>query len=216
MSKNLEFKTFSLKIDDVDDKGLIRGYASTFGNVDLGMDVVVKGAFKKSLKETSGKIPILKDHDPYQPIGLNLRGEEDDKGLWVEGKLNLDIQAARERYALVKQFAEADRPMGLSIGYMTIKAEPDRDKPMIRKLVELKLFEYSVVVFPMNTQAMIESAKGLVGIDRANFAIQQLKANGISESELMLALGKQAAPAKDDPTISQSLGKLLETIRKNT
>ena len=46
-----EYKTFELKLDDAEPKGLIRGFASTFGNIDLGADVVDKGAFKKTLKE---------------------------------------------------------------------------------------------------------------------------------------------------------------------
>jgi len=62
--KTMQFKTFPLEIKDVDTQGTIRGYASTFGNVDLGLDIVDKGAFKKSLKENSGVFPILADHSP--------------------------------------------------------------------------------------------------------------------------------------------------------
>lgn len=55
-----EIKTFDFKVDATDVKsGLIRGYASTFGNIDLGDDIVEQGAFKKTLKETGGKWPIL-------------------------------------------------------------------------------------------------------------------------------------------------------------
>jgi len=210
----VEFKTFSLKLDDVDTQGTIRGYASTFGNTDLGFDVVSKGAFKKSIKESGGKFPILADHDPTKQIGWNFRAEEDDTGLFVEGKLDLNVQSAREKYSLAKTAMSLGAKMGLSIGYMTIKAEPDRDKPMIRHLKELKLFEYSIVTFPMNTEAMITSAKSLAGVDRARYLITELSKSGVSRDEIEQALHFEAAKPPEDPNqMIQSLDKLLKDLR---
>lgn len=176
---NIQYKTFALKVDDMDENGMIRGYASTFGNVDQGLDVVSKGAFKKSLKENGGVFPILADHNPSDHIGWNKRANEDDSGLFVEGKLDLNVQKAREKYSLAKTALSLGAKMGLSIGYMTIKAEPDRDRPMVRHLKELKLFEYSIVTFPMNTEAMITSSKSLATVDKTKFIIQQLLEQGI-------------------------------------
>lgn len=214
MSK-VEFKTFSLKLDDVDSQGTIRGYASTFGNIDLGFDVVDKGAFKKSIKESGGgKIPILADHDPSKQIGWNFRADEDDTGLFVEGKLDLNVQAAREKYSLAKTALTLGAKMGLSIGYMTIKAEPDREKPMVRHLKELKLFEYSIVTFPMNTEAMITSAKSLVGVDRAQYLLSELAKQGVSRDEMKQALQVEAASNPEDPNqMIQSLDRLLKAIK---
>lgn len=210
----VEFKTFSLKLDDVDSQGTIRGYASTFGNIDLGFDVVDKGAFKKSIKESSGKFPILADHDPSKQIGWNFRAEEDDTGLFVEGKLDLNVQSAREKYSLAKTAMTLGAKMGLSIGYMTIKAEPDREKPMVRHLKELKLFEYSIVTFPMNTEAMITSAKSLAGVDRANYLLSELAKSGVSRDEMKIALQVEAATNQEDPNkYIQSLDALLKSMK---
>jgi HK97 family phage prohead protease len=210
----VEFKTFSLKLEDVDSDGLIKGYASTFGNVDLGFDVVDKGAFKKSIRESSGKFPILADHDPSKQIGWNFRAEEDDTGLFVEGKLDLNVQSAREKYSLAKTAMEIGAKMGLSIGYMTIKAEPDREKPMVRHLKELKLFEYSIVTFPMNTEAMITSAKSLAGVDRAQYLLSELAKSGISRDEMKTALQTEAALNQEDPNrYIQSLDSLLKSMK---
>jgi HK97 family phage prohead protease len=209
----VEFKTFSLKLDDVDTQGTIRGYASTFGNIDLGFDVVDKGAFKKSIKESAGKFPILADHNPSKQIGWNFRAEEDDTGLFVEGKLDMNVQDAREKYSLAKTALSIGAKMGLSIGYMTIKAEPDRDKPMVRHLKELKLFEYSIVTFPMNTEAMVTSAKSLAGVDRATYLITELTKSGVSREEIEQALHREAAAPKVDPKIIQSMDNLLKTLR---
>jgi HK97 family phage prohead protease len=210
----VEFKTFSLKLDDVDSQGTIRGYASTFGNIDLGFDVVDKGAFKKSIKESSAKFPILADHDPSKQIGWNFRAEEDDTGLFVEGKLDLNVQSAREKYSLAKTAMSLGAKMGLSIGYMTIKAEPDREKPMVRHLKELKLFEYSIVTFPMNTEAMITSAKSLAGVDRAQYLLSELAKSGVSRDEMKLALREEAATNQEDPNkYIQSLDALLKSMK---
>lgn len=210
----VEFKTFSLKLDDVDSQGTIRGYASTFGNIDLGFDVVDKGAFKKSIKESSGKFPILADHDPSKQIGWNFRAEEDDTGLFVEGKLDLNVQSAREKYSLAKTAMTLGAKMGLSIGYMTIKAEPDREKPMVRHLKELKLFEYSIVTFPMNTEAMITSAKSLAGVDRAQYLLSELAKSGVSRDEMKIALQTEAAQNQEDPNkYIQSLDSLLKSMK---
>lgn len=210
----VEFKTFSLKLDDVDSQGTIRGYASTFGNIDLGFDVVDKGAFKKSIKESSGKFPILADHDPSKQIGWNFRAEEDDTGLFVEGKLDLNVQSAREKYSLAKTAMNLGAKMGLSIGYMTIKAEPDREKPMVRHLKELKLFEYSIVTFPMNTEAMITSAKSLAGVDRAEYLLSELAKSGVSRDEMKIALQVEAATNQEDPNkYIQSLDALLKSMK---
>lgn len=177
------------------------------------MDVVDKGAFKKSIKESRGVWPILANHDPSNHIGYNMRAEEDEKGLYIEGKLNLDVQSAREKYSLAKQAMELGTNLGLSIGYMTIKAEPDRENMVIRHLKELKLFEYSLVTFPMNTAAMITSAKSLGGIDKANFILQELEKQGIKREELELALQKGAAPSNDPKKFLQSADELIKLMR---
>lgn len=214
MDKNIQYKTFELKLNDVEDEtGIIRGYASTFGNVDLGMDIVDKGAFKKSIKENNGVFPILSQHDPDKHIGWNMNASEDDTGLFVEGKLDLNVQEAREKYSLAKMALKLGAKMGLSIGYMTIKAEPDRNNGMIRRLKELKLFEYSIVTFPMNTEAMITAAKSLGGVDRASYLVQELIKQGVSREELGQALQAEAAFKSADPdSFVQSADRLIALL----
>ena len=154
-----EIKSFPFKIDQVGDTGEFTGYASTFGEVDLGGDVVEKGSFKKTLRETQGRVPILDHHDPTRQIGWNLEAREDDRGLLVRGLLDLNVRVARERHSLMKMAVQVGGRTGLSIGFRAIKEEPDKKNPMIRRLKEIQLFEYSVVTFPMNTQASVNSVK---------------------------------------------------------
>jgi HK97 family phage prohead protease len=176
---------------------------------------VDKGAFKKSIKESKGLWPILADHNPTAQIGWNLRAEEDDKGLFVEGKLDLNVQSAREKYSLAKTAMESGAKMGLSIGYMVIKAEPDREKTIVRRLKELKMYEYSIVTFPMNTAAMITQMKSATSPETQNWLknhLKQLKQQGITDAEIMMALQEEAAVDNESNNI-HSLQKLIEALK---
>jgi HK97 family phage prohead protease len=160
--KEKEFLSFKFKVDKAESDarvGYIEGYASTFGNVDLGDDIVERGAFTRTIKNNNGRFPILLDHDSTKQIGWNVEATEDDRGLKVKGMVNLITEEAQNRYELAKQAQELGTQMGLSIGYSTIKSEPDFQNQNIRRLKELKLYEYSFVTFPMNTMAGITAAK---------------------------------------------------------
>ncbi len=100
--------------------------------------------------------------------------------------------------------------MGLSIGYGTIKSEPDSSNSRIRLLKELKMYEYSFVTFPMNTEAMLTAAKGMGAIDKATYLLKHILNSGVSLSDLEIALRQEAAKKDFDPTrLSQSLDDLL-------
>jgi HK97 family phage prohead protease len=102
--------------------GSFSGYASLFGAVDLGRDVIEPGAFKASLKRRgAADVRMLYQHDPDQPIGRWLSIREDSHGLHVEGKLSLGVARAREVHELMKSGALD----GLSIGFQTL-ARPQR------------------------------------------------------------------------------------------
>lgn len=215
MKKELKYLTFPFELKEVDeeestDKGIIEGYASTFGNMDQGLDIVVKGAFTKTIKETGGIIPILADHMPTKQLGWNTKAKEDSTGLFVRGELDLNVQLAKERYSLAKSALKLGAPAGISIGYYTILSEMDKANPRIRLLKELRLFEYSLVTFPMNVEAMVTAAKSVGAIDKLKALIQYCKDESISAKDLEIALRNEAATVEFDPTkISQSLDTLL-------
>jgi HK97 family phage prohead protease len=150
-----------LELKELDEAGNFMGYASVFGNLDSYRDVMIPGAFEKTIKKSKGLLPILADHDPYKQIGWNTEAEEDTKGLKVTGQLNLEVQLAKERYALAKQAKEVGATMGLSIGYVTKVSEWDENK-RIRSLSEVDLWEYSFVTFPANTRATVMRVKSIM------------------------------------------------------
>ncbi|MGQ4272457.1 HK97 family phage prohead protease [Terrihabitans sp. B22-R8] len=137
--------------------GVIAGYASLFGETDLGGDLVVRGAFADSLRRNGAKrVRMLFQHDPMQPIGVWDEIREDSMGLRVRGRLALRVPRAAEIWALIQDGAID----GLSIGFKTIGARRD-PRTRVRRLEKVDLWEISVVTFPMLPEARIAAAKSL-------------------------------------------------------
>lgn len=149
-----------LDIKSITDEGVITGYGSVFGNKDRVDDVVVAGAFSKSLamhKKNNSSIKMFWQHNPSEPIGKWNSVEQDSKGLLVHGKLNMGVQRAREAYALLK---EGDIE-GLSIGYRVVNEEYDKSSG-VNLLKEISLFEVSIVSIAANQAAKIDEVKSMI------------------------------------------------------
>jgi HK97 family phage prohead protease len=134
----------------------VAGYASVFGVRDQGGDVVAPGAYAASLAalRTAGRrVKMLWQHDPAQPIGVWDEVREDGRGLHVKGRLLVDVARGREAVTLIG----AGAIDGLSIGYRVKRAERGPDG--VRRLLELELWEVSLVTFPMLPEARV-GAKG--------------------------------------------------------
>ncbi len=157
MDYGLEHKFVRLQGElQVTDGTRISGYASLFGKRDQGGDVVMAGAYAASLKALEakgGRVKMLWQHDPAQPIGIWDEVREDGRGLYVKGRLLTEVEKGREAVALIA----AGAIDGLSIGYRTVRAEKDGKGQ--RLLSELELWEVSLVTFPMLPDARV-GAKG--------------------------------------------------------
>lgn len=154
----MDTKRFNVaaEIKAVDDSGVIEGYGSVFGNLDSYSDIVAPGAFAKSLEEAkaSGRMPaMLWQHNPDEPIGVWTEMREDDRGLFVKGKL-AETQRGKEARELIKLGALT----GLSIGYTTRTYQVDRENDS-RVLTDVQLWEVSPVTFPANSEARITGVK---------------------------------------------------------
>ena len=140
----------------VDGDGVFEGYASLFGVADLGRDVVAPGAFAESLAKRGAKdVRLLWQHDPGAPLGRWLSIAEDRRGLRVRGKLSLAVERARDIHALMREGAVD----GLSIGFRVERARAERPTGL-RRLERLDLWEISIVTFPMQPGARVETVKG--------------------------------------------------------
>lgn len=144
-------------VTESDDAYRFTGYAAVFNNKDLGGDVILPGAFKKSLAE-HGMPLLLYNHKMEElPIGVIENAGEDRKGLLVEGELPKDDPVSRRVGIALKARKSGARALrGMSIGY---KAEQADRKNGVRYLEQIRLFEASFVNMPMNPLAGVETIK---------------------------------------------------------
>lgn len=173
----METKKFDFEIkaiEEDDNYWYVKGYASTFDDIDSYNDVVIKGAFKKSLKKRKPR--VLWQHNWAEPIGAPLITKEDDKGLYVEFKMPKADTFVAGRVMPQLKAGSID---SFSIGYVTQVSEYDQKKN-IRYLKEVDLYEFSLVTIPANENALVTAVKSrdIKAIDKA------LIMNRKSEAEL--------------------------------
>lgn len=137
----------------IDADGRFSGYASVFGRIDQGGDIVMPGAFRESLKARgTDRVRLLFQHDPKEPIGLWDEIAEDSFGLKVSGRLLDGVPRAASLRALIAQKAID----GLSIGFRAVRATRE-GRTGTRRLWAVDLWEISIVTFPMMDAARISS-----------------------------------------------------------
>lgn len=235
---NMDTKVYQSLLDievkaSKDSEGVKRfeGYLAYFGNVDSYGDVIVQGAFKKSLSDTEkeGKfIPVLEQHGgwgvtstDYTPVGYYEQLFEDEKGLYAKGVL-YDTVRGSDLYTLLKQAPKGS--MGQSIGFRIIgkkesTEEEYRQTGVKRYLTEIKLMEGSIVTFPANEMARVEDVKMAEAKKRRDLE-DHFKKNGFSASEAKKAvavLSKYEAPFGEAPEkeISEKSEEVLTSVAES-
>jgi len=164
-----------LSIKALSETGEIEGYGSTFGGEpDAYGDVIAAGAFTESLAghKAAGTMPkMLWQHDRHEPVGKWLEAAEDDRGLLLKGKLNLNVEKGRRAYEHLK----AGDIEGLSIGYRVKVYSVDEDTD-VWTLLKIDLREVSVVTEGANASATVH---GIKAARAAHEAIEKLKAGDL-------------------------------------
>lgn len=150
-----------MQIKAVSDAGAFEGYASIFDNVDLGYDVIEKGAFQEIVKTSDGKVLTLFQHDAYgysQSGGLPIGKadvEQDEKGLKFSSQLVMEDPFVQRVHTHLK----AKTLDGMSIGFDILPGGAEYTESGVRRLKALRLWEISVVTFGMNPKARVEAVK---------------------------------------------------------
>jgi HK97 family phage prohead protease len=213
MARRCERKFVDLVLDDVETDGTFSGYASLFGKVDLGKDVVERGAFARSLKARGASgIRMLFQHDPNEPIGAWTEIREDARGLFVRGRLAKEVGRARDVLNLMRGGALD----GLSIGFHAVRATRDPASG-VRRILEADLWEISVVTFPMLPEARIDTVKARRLPTIREFECWLTRDAGLTRSEARRVVSKGFASlvrGRDAATGPEAA--LLETIRQAT
>lgn len=136
----------------------ITGYLAHFGSVDYNNDVILKGAFEKTIRERGRELKFLNHHDFKQPHNRFSVLREDDKGLYFEVKM---VDGVSYSMDVLKLYA-AGVIDEQSIGFYAVKKET---KSGVRYLKEVKLGEGSNVTVAMNKNAKFMGFKSLTQDD---------------------------------------------------
>ncbi len=158
--------------------GSMEGHGAVFNNVDEGDDIILPGAFKKTLKDlrkAKKGVPLMERHiffggDSKDVVGLmpSEDMEETDKGLFIRAKF-LNIRAGQD--ARIK--AKSKSVTGLSIGFIPVRFDFDEiDGKQVRRLQEVKLIEITMTVIPMNQEALVLNAKSAIAMVKGIEEIQ--------------------------------------------
>lgn len=205
---------FEYKADaDEQEAGVFSGYGSIFGNKDLGNDVVVEGAFAKSIGRKGAKaVKLLYQHRQDEPIGVFDEIIEDRRGLKVKGRLAMGTQRGREVYELMKMGALD----GLSIGYRVDPKGVEYDeKGKRRYLKSVDLMEISAVTFPMNPRARVQAVKGA---ERTVREWEELlrDAGSLSRNEAKAAASAVAKVLEQRDAVKEETPEVLDALSRFT
>lgn len=156
----LVYKTTQLgSVIDADEKaGIVKGYASVFGNMDSDGDIITAGAYRKTISENRSRIKYLYQHDLEKPLGKMIHLEEDQKGLVFEAEIP-KTQLGKDVIELMKAGVITEN----SVGILPIQKQM---KDGYREISEVKLYEVSAVTLAANDQAMILDVKGNVDLEK--------------------------------------------------
>ncbi len=163
--------------------GIFEGFASTFGNVDRQDDVMVKGAFKNTLDDHDDRnrqIRMLSGHNRFDLIGgfPISKAKKEDRGLFVEGHVNLDTQSGAESFSLMKQGVLTD----MSIGFRILDSEMNDGRQFIK---DVELFEISLVTEPANQEAQITAIKSIIAFQDLPLASNSMIWNSDTARNIM-------------------------------
>jgi len=222
MSATLRRKQFAFEVKEVGADGTFAGYGSVFGVKDQQGDIVVPGAFDRTLKEwgTKGALPpMLWQHDQHEPIGGYTQMTPDEKGLFVKGKILLNAGPTEVR---AYEHLKAGSVRGLSIGYSMFAGGTEYDKANDAYMLKaINLWELSVVTFPANPEALVDSVKSILETGAPKEFERFLRDAGLSREQAkgLMARGYEALRLRDAgheenfETVVKQMQSNLTTLR---
>ena len=195
-----------IEIKEAKADGTFTGYAAVFNNVDLGSDVLLPGAFKKMKTTSDGMVRIAMHHNLKQLAG-KAKCTQDGHGLRVEGQLTLGVSYVRDAYELMKAGVLDGLSVGFDIPYGGASYE-DRDGDYVRIIKEAVLWEFSLVPFGMNPEALIENVKTIRDFEA------QLRGLGYSqrEAKALASGGFKSLGYRDGAPDSETLADELKNL----
>lgn len=195
----MQYAESPFEIKTLNDSGQIEGLLAGFGDVDQGGDRLLYGAFTKSLAARTSPLPMLLHHDQKRPVGVWREWEEKADGLYVKGALTLSTRDAQEAHALARDGALT----GLSVGWTGGRGKHERESG-VRVIEEAKLYEGSLVTFPMNERTRVISVKSIGGARDIEDLLQESGMSGRKAKAAASAAWKAINTNDDDEAEAQA------------
>jgi HK97 family phage prohead protease len=167
------YKSFDLQVKDVDSKsGIVTGYFSAFGMMDSDGDIIMPGAFKRSIQdwgpEGKGRIKHLLNHNPSQPLGKPLVVKEDTYGLYYESKIGTH-QLGKDFIKMVESGLISEH----SIGFKTLREQKGTEA---NEIFDVMLFEgSSLTAWGANENTPLIGMKGMKNIEKIQDQIKSFE-----------------------------------------
>jgi HK97 family phage prohead protease len=153
-------KITSVALTKAQGEGEFVGYAATFDQEpDAQADVIAPGAFTQSIEDWKAREawpPLLWNHDfqtPASVLGVVTNMREDDRGLLVNGRLDLDHEPA----VAVWKGMKSGRITTFSFAFLIIEEHERADGA--RVLSELDVLDITITPTPANRNARLVSVK---------------------------------------------------------
>lgn len=184
--RSIEFRAFEGRVDAA--SGGFSGYASTFWRIDSYGTAIAPGSFTKTLSERRDKLHVLYQHNPDWAIGKIDQIEQDEVGLRHDSSV---VDDGAEGTVALKRL-RFGVPFGQSFGFRTVRERPaTEDDPVesgdttpeyykrnpldVYVIEEVKLYEISLVTFPANDAAVIESVRAETGAQALAQTLEDLR-----------------------------------------
>lgn len=150
-------------VEESEGELIIEGYAIVFDTLDSYGTIFKKGCCEKTLQENKDRIALCYQHDIFNPIAKIEEIKEDEKGLWIRARISdsEDDIKIKIREGILKE---------LSIGFESIKVSYDSFSEIIT-ILEIKLYEVSIVTIASNPNTIIESIRSE---DRVDYLMNQM------------------------------------------
>ena len=186
-----ERKAFPIEIMQIDgEAGIVEAIVAVMGNIDDGNDIIHPGAFVKSITERSGSIPMLDNHNHFEGkdvIGNPLEIREIGRdalpptllakfpsatgGLFTRTQFFIDEPS--DNSAMIFRRIKAGAINQYSIGFdaldtdNSVEVNSDGAERDVRNIRTIRLWEFSPVIFAMNTATTTVGVKA-VDVDESD------------------------------------------------
>jgi len=216
-NRELQYKAALTKVEDIDEKGQVKFYASIFGNKDKAGDIVVAGAYKKTLAENFKEIQHFKNHDSRMMPGVVTEASEDKIGLMIVSSLIMGTQLGKETYEEYKAMAAAGKSMFHSIGYVPVKWDRDEADDttflreiMLREVSTLTAHPANPLALTVGIKSEIDYLDELLKADLSDVSLEKIEK---MKDKIIALYEKRAAEALDDKSEPLSVNELKEIFK---